>query len=583
MKPLKGLTLVGVLLLSLIAVPPLLAKDLAPYNFDRFFDPARLVRIDLRIATNDWDALRVQERSLIKTMRTDLPPAERDKFFDEFRAELAIDGTPVGPVSVRKKGFVGSLTKERPSLKIKLNRYDKKKRFAGLEMLTLNNNRQDPSRLNQVIGYGLFRKARLPASRCNLAVVTVNGQSLGIYSNVESVDGEFLRHRYPKDRGTLWEGTVADFNSEDLARFERKFGPSEATNQLAAVVAALEGPDSKVLDALAKVIDVDAFLRFWAMEVLIGHWDGYASNRNNYFLYFNGLTRRLVFVPWGADQLAEEKNFFWGDPSFVPPKSVKAASVLPRRLYGLTEGRERYFATMRSVLKEVWNEEELGNQFASLKNLIKDEKPRPEDHDTQRHASLEAFIKTRRADIEKEMKQPYPEWALKPFETVGHIFKVGVVDLEFSITQKNAGAGSGKLEDTSGTARLQLTMKEKPILFDSPTFRIGSEKMPWGGTKWTILISRPPVAPDEPAAVEVTFYAGNPNDGPITSQLRVDAFASPAQTRILEPATDGKPPQGLALAAGQLNLTRFDPVNSGEIKGHLTGELFTSDKGNKKN
>src|SRR6186713_2713678 len=137
MKPLKSLTLGGVLLLSLIAVPPLLAKDLAPYNFDRFFDPARLVRIDLRIATNDWDALRVQERSLIKTMRTDLPPAERDKFFDEFRAELAIDGTPVGPVSVRKKGFVGSLTPERPSLKIKLNRYDKKKMFAGLEMLTL--------------------------------------------------------------------------------------------------------------------------------------------------------------------------------------------------------------------------------------------------------------------------------------------------------------------------------------------------------------------------------------------------------------------------------------------------------------
>jgi hypothetical protein len=238
---------------------------------------------------------------------------------------------------------------------------------------------------------------------------------------------------------------------------------------------------------------------------------------------------------------------------------------------------------MRSVLKEVWNEDELRKQYAALKDLIKDEKPKPGDHDRQRHASLEDFIGTRRSDIEKEMKQPYPEWPLKPFETMGHIFTVGTVDLDFSFTSKDAGAGSGKLEDAAGNARLKLAVKEKPISFDSTTFKIGSEKMPWGGTKWTILISRPPAGPDEPAAVEVTFFAGTPGEHLTATPLRVDAFASPAQARILEPATDSTPPQGLAVVAGHLNLTRFDPANSGEIKGHLTGELFTSDKARKKN
>ena len=572
-----------VLLLSLIAAPAASAKDLAPYDSDHFFDATRLVRVDLQMATNDWNALRVQHRSLIKTLRTDIPRSDQEKFFDGFRAELSIDGTPVGPVSVRKKGFVGSLSPDRPSLKLKLNKYDKDKSFAGLETLTLNNNRQDPSRLNQVVGYGLFRKAGLPASRCNLAVVTVNGQSLGVYSNVESVDSQFFRHRYPKDQGTLWEGTVCDFDDDAVARFERKFGPKEATNKLAAVVAALKRPDGEVLEALAKVLDVDAFLRFWAMEVLVGHWDGYASNRNNYFVYYNALARRLQFLPWGADQLAEDNNWFWGDPSFVPPKSVKAATALTRRLYNLPQGRERYFATMRSLLKEVWNEDELRKQFAALKELIKDDRSKPGDHDGQLHANLETFVRNRRADLENEMKPPYPEWSVKPFESFGKISKVGDVDLEFSITRKHAGASGGKLEEASGTAQTKLTMKKMPVVFASPVFQISSEKMPWGGTKWTILISRPPGGPDEPAAMEVTFYAGIPGESLTAAPLRVDAFASPAQARILEPTADGVLPKGLAIIGGHLNLTRFDPEKSDEIKGHLTGELFASDKFGKKN
>ena len=566
------------LLLAWIPAPAVRAKDLAPFDSDRFFDPTRLVRIDLKMTTNDWNAMRVQHRLLIKTLRTDIPPSEQDKFSDKFRAELTIDGTPVGTVSVRKKGFVGSLSPDRPSLKITLNEYDQDKSFAGIDSLTLNNNRQDPSRLEQVIGYGLFRKAGLPASRCNLAVVSMNGQSLGVYANVESPDKRFFQHRYPKDKGTLWEGSVADFDDDATLRLERKFGPKEATNKLAAVVAALRRPDGEVLDALAEVVDVDAFLRFWAIEVLIGHWDGYASNRNNYFVYYHAQAGRFQFLPWGVDQLAEDNNRLWGDPTFVPPKSVKAASVITRRLYNLPQGRERYFAALRSLLKEVWNEDELRKQIESLKELIKDEKPKAGDHDTMPHASFAKFIGNRRADLEAEMKSPYPEWILKPREPIGHISKVGEIELDFALTRKNPGAGDGKLEEVSGTAKIQLTFKNKAVLFAAPLLKAASEKMPWGGTKWTILVSRPPVGPDEPAAIEVTFYAGIPGETPTAAPLRVDVFASPAQARILEPTTDGALPTGLAAVGGQLNLTRFDPAKGDEIKGQLKGDLFGNDK-----
>ena len=80
-------------------------KDLAPYEFDYFFDPSRLVHVELQLKEADWDHITAQHRSLVKTLRTDIPPSEQEKPFDYVPAELTIDGTKVGRVAVRKKGL----------------------------------------------------------------------------------------------------------------------------------------------------------------------------------------------------------------------------------------------------------------------------------------------------------------------------------------------------------------------------------------------------------------------------------------------------------------------------------------------
>ena len=49
-----------------------------------------------------------------------------------------------------------------------------------------------------------------------------------------------------------------------------------------------------VMDA---VFDVDAFLTFWAVEVLVAHMDGYSGNANNFYLYHDPTSGRLRFQP----------------------------------------------------------------------------------------------------------------------------------------------------------------------------------------------------------------------------------------------------------------------------------------------
>jgi spore coat protein CotH len=209
-----------------------------------------------------------------------------------------------------------------PSLKIAVDAVDPD-RTSGLEKITLNNSIQDPSYIDQCIGYALFDRAGLPAPRCNFAHLTVNGQPLGTYVHVEAIEDELLDHHYLSSDGNLYEGTLSDFLPAWAGTFEKENNVEEDDwSDIEAVVTAAAAPDAELLTSLDAVIDTDEFIRFWALESLVQHWDGYAGNINNFWLYESG--GRLHFPPWGADQLLAERNPVQGDDA--PARSTPLAS-----------------------------------------------------------------------------------------------------------------------------------------------------------------------------------------------------------------------------------------------------------------
>ena len=107
------------------------------------------------------------------------------------------------------------------------------------------------------------------------------------------------------------------------------------------IFAALAKEDDELIDALSQVIDLNAFYTFWATEVLLGHWDGYAGNQNNFYIYGAPLDGgRFRFIPWGVDSAffdAEEAGVFGLDVDV--PTTVWAFAELSRRLYNHPTGR----------------------------------------------------------------------------------------------------------------------------------------------------------------------------------------------------------------------------------------------------
>ena len=400
------------------------AKEL---TLDDIFPTDRVIDVQITVSQRDWNTIRYQSRNFVSALNEKRQFGPLDHPYTYVEASVSIDGVVFPKVGIRKKGFIGSQSKTRPSLKIKLNHIDKAAEIEGLKNLTLNNNKQDISQVSQFMGYTLFNAADSPAPRCAYAKVTVNGKSLGIYSHVESVRPPLLKRAFGNNEGPLYEGTVVDFNIAWEKSFEHKRGDDTlGREKIIALIDVLA--DNKVTEAaIGELVDLESFYRFWAVESLLGFWDGYSGNNNNYFIYLNPRTDKFHFFPWGADALFTNFSMDFRRNTQTPI-SVKTQGLIAYRLYQLEAGRKRYRKMMMELLKNHWNEVELLTEVDRIAAMIQpyllpeqrefrgEEWWEREEKQTFENslANVRDFIRTRKNDILQEIGNGMPVWRRKP-------------------------------------------------------------------------------------------------------------------------------------------------------------------------
>jgi spore coat protein H len=417
------------------------------------YDPDHVVELAIELDPGDWDALRFQTRSILDIFGVGCLEGPFASPFTYFPAAVTIDGERIETVGVRKKGFLGSLSSEKPSLAIKLDELEDHA-YAGLHRLTFNNGAQDPSLVRQCLAFGVFTAAGLPAPRCNYAQVTVNGDDLGVYVNVEPVNRPFLRRHFGDDDGNLYEGTLSDFRPSWQATFEKETNEEDpSTDDLDAVTLALEMGNDGLQAELAPLVDLDAFLDFWAVEVLLAHTDGYASNTNNFSVYADPADGRFTFIPWGVD-----RTFIVAG---APP--VMATGMLARRLYENPPTRLAYVDALRAVLDDVWDEEALKTEIDRMEALIA---PRIGDAGalaalTAAIEEVRAFVDARRPAIEAALAPAPPELTGEVRDTVC-MAAVGTLSATFTTTWGTFGVADPFV---AGTADLALTVNDAPVAF----------------------------------------------------------------------------------------------------------------------
>jgi spore coat protein H len=303
------------------------SKELHRAEADVFFTNQTILTLSLEVSDDGLAALRKSPR-------------------DYVRATLRDGETVLTNVAVHLKGGSGSFRKvdDRPGFTVDFNRYDSGGRFHGLKKIHLNNGAQDPTRLSEFVGGELFREAGVPAARAAHALLTLNGRRLGLYVILESLDKEFLTRNFQDPHGNLYGQTRGCDITNAIERME---GDGPLTyDDLKALAAAVAEPDpQRRAQRLEQTLDVERFLSFMAMEVLLCHWDGYTFNRHNYRIYQDPGPNHMVFIPHDLDQLVKRPN-----TALVPPaRGLTAQAVLNTPAL-----RARYLARVRELASQVY-------------------------------------------------------------------------------------------------------------------------------------------------------------------------------------------------------------------------------------
>ena len=119
----------------------------------------------------------------------------------------------------------------------------------------------------------MFLSAGIPSPRAEHALVRLNQRNLGLYVLVEGWNKQFLKRHFQECRGNLYDG---GYGNDVTNRLEINSGAfPEDWSRLDALGRAAQEPDlTQRLVRMGEVLDLDRFLSFMAMEIMLAHWDG---------------------------------------------------------------------------------------------------------------------------------------------------------------------------------------------------------------------------------------------------------------------------------------------------------------------
>jgi hypothetical protein len=206
-------------------------------------------------------------------------------------------------------------------------------------------------------------------------------------------------------------------------------GPDDRSD-IEELVGKLQSSNNDLVANLEPHFDIEAFINFWVMEILMMHADGYARNTNNFYIYSDPESGQFHFIPWGIDSiLFTNAALPWEEGK--PPESVWAEGVLARRLYNLPSTQAQFFERMEEVLVSIWDEEEISAEIDRMVTLLEPFVLPDENEFANSVTKVRNFVSERRAELRAELDAQAPlldqtlrdPWCLA---------EVGTIDTSFS-------------------------------------------------------------------------------------------------------------------------------------------------------
>jgi hypothetical protein len=171
----------------------------------------------------------------------------------------------------------------------------------------------------------------------NLSRVVINGESWGVYVNVQQYNKDFLRDFYKNTAGARWKvpGSPGgrggmEYLGDDIAAYRRLFEIKTRDNEkswrdLIHLFEVLNTTPAAQLEAALKpILNVDGVLRFLALDIAMANTDGYWTRASDYNIYQDTLGRFHVLPHDMNEAMMGEGGPGGPPPGFrpMPPDSA---------------------------------------------------------------------------------------------------------------------------------------------------------------------------------------------------------------------------------------------------------------------
>jgi spore coat protein H len=360
-------------------------------------------------------------------------------------------------VALHLKGAAGSfrsIDSTKPGFTLNFDKFAEGQRFHGLDKLSLNNSVQDDTFISEKLCRELFARAGVPAPRADYATVELNGRPLGLYVLTEGWDRRFLKRQFQNPKGNLYDPGMGRDIDSDL-RVACGENP-EDQSELKALAAAAADPDhSNRLARLEQRLDFDRFLSFLALEVLLWHWDGYTMNLNNYRVFHDLDSGRVVFLPHGMDQM------FWTTNG---PIMVTGRSLLPSAILQTPEGQRRYLERLAQLRTNLLDVPALTNRVRELAARIRPALRREDRSGRARYDYGMGLSYEERVDQLCERIAQRARSVDEQLEGARHLLRLAPGD-SIQLTNWNSRRASGSpfFDRSSNPAALHVRLKERGV------------------------------------------------------------------------------------------------------------------------
>ena len=280
--------------------PQLTPADVASYSDEPLYDPFTLRTLFLEFENDDWET-------------------ELEKFHDtdvDVPANLEVDGETLRHVGVRFRGntsYSSVGTGRKRPLNLTLDMVHPKQEIGGYSTLNLLNAHSDPTFLRNVLYYEIARQY-IPAFKANFVRLVINGESWGVYVNVQQFDSNFTRDFFGTPKGARWkvpgsprgQGGFTYLGDEidsyrSIFELKTREDPKSWVGLMLLFETLNNTPSELLESALAQSLDVDGVLKFLALDNVFVNNDGFWTRASDYSLYLDVHGKFHIF-PYDANE-----------------------------------------------------------------------------------------------------------------------------------------------------------------------------------------------------------------------------------------------------------------------------------------